>query len=51
ITEQLSQQQMQAQANIKKIQEKQKEYYNKNIKPIEFKIDDQVLLYKLVKEK
>ncbi|CAG8607255.1 14986_t:CDS:2, partial [Dentiscutata heterogama] len=37
--------------NIKKAQEKQKGYYDKSLKPIKFKIEDQVLLYELAKEK
>ncbi|CAG8515191.1 1518_t:CDS:2 [Dentiscutata erythropus] len=37
--------------NIRNAQEKQKGYYDKNIRPIEFKIGDQVLLYELAKEK
>ncbi|CAG8638354.1 19652_t:CDS:1, partial [Dentiscutata erythropus] len=51
ITKQLNQQRLQAQTNIKNAQEKQKGYYDKNIKSIEFKIDDQVLLYKSANEK
>ncbi|CAG8804343.1 2096_t:CDS:1, partial [Gigaspora rosea] len=39
ITEQLHQQRLQAQKNIHKAQEKQKEYYDRSIRPIEFKID------------
>ncbi|CAG8590506.1 12085_t:CDS:2 [Dentiscutata erythropus] len=36
---------------LKNVQERQKGYYDKSIRPIEFKIRDQVLLYKLAKEK
>ncbi|CAG8676208.1 28725_t:CDS:2, partial [Dentiscutata erythropus] len=39
------------QNNIRNAQERQKGYYNKSIKSIEFKIGDQVLLYESAKEK
>ncbi|CAG8846633.1 685_t:CDS:1, partial [Gigaspora margarita] len=38
------------QDNIKKAQEKQKRYHNKNIKTIEFKTGDQVLMYESAKK-
>ncbi|CAG8469621.1 21002_t:CDS:2 [Gigaspora rosea] len=52
ITEDLQQQRTQAQQNIKKAQQRQKEYYDKKIiKPVEFQIGEQVLIYDLAKDK
>ncbi|CAG8838189.1 16558_t:CDS:1, partial [Gigaspora margarita] len=51
ITEQLHQQRLQAQNNIQEAQRRQKEYHDRYIKTIEFKIGNQVLLYELAKKK
>ncbi|CAG8785842.1 38144_t:CDS:2, partial [Gigaspora margarita] len=47
----ISQKRLQAQDNIQKAQRRQKNYYNYSIRPIEFRIGDQVLLHESAKEK
>ena len=49
ITEDFQQIRIQAQQNIKKAQQKQKQYHDKGIKPEKFNIGDKVLLFELVK--
>jgi hypothetical protein len=49
ITDDFQQMRLQAQQNIGKAQQKQKQYHDKGIRPVEFNIGDKVLLYESAK--